>query len=578
MNHELIELTNAELFAKSLQRNGVEYIFGQSNPSKITLACMDLGIKQIGYRQENSGSYMAQAYGMVTGKVPVVTAQNGPAATLLVPGLAECLKASHPIVAVVQQISLEDYEKNAFQELDHEKLFAGCAKWVKTIYSADRIEDYIDMAFTQAATGKPGPAVLLCPVNIFNDRNKYSRETGRTKNLGYYPLDRVVANPEKIKEAASLLASAKKPMIVAGGGAIASDAMQEIREIQDKYSIPVATTMMGKGSVAEEHPLSVGVIGFITGKRGMAKFLRPMVQESDVILFVGSRTNQNGTDSWTLFPKTAKYIHIDVDGSEIGRNYEALRLAGDAKLTLKALSDALVSEDMSGHAEKRKEREEIIAKGKKEHMEEAKDVMTSKELPIRIEHFTAKLENYLREDHIVVADASFSSIWLANYIKATAERKFIFPRGIAGLGWGLPMAMGAKVGKPNRKVFCMAGDGGFAHVWSELETCRRHGINVVCAVINNEVLGYQYWAELSKFDGCHTNACDLSPVNHAKIAEACGIKGIRLEDPNDIDKVLEEAMNFDGCVVIDIRATGDSIPPVRIMESFDGSKYTPIQE
>ncbi|HHX37075.1 MAG TPA: acetolactate synthase catalytic subunit [Clostridiaceae bacterium] len=575
MTHELIEMTNADYMAYALKKNGVEHIFGLSNPSNIVLSCMEQGIQQICFRQENAGSYMAQGYGMMTGKVPIVTAQNGPAATLLVPGLAECLTASHPIVAIVQQVGLQDYDKNAFQELNHEKLFDGCAKWIGTIMSADRIADYVDMAFTQAASGRPGPAVLLCPVSIFNDKKKYKREILRTKNLGHYPLDRYATDYAKIKEAAKMIAEAEQPIIIAGGGVMSSKAESTLQDLQEKCSIPVATTMMGKGAVDENHPLSMGVTGYISGKRGMSKFLRPTIESADLIVLVGTRTNQNGTDSWTLFSKDSKFIHIDMDGAEIGRNYEAFRLLGDAKLTLKMLTHALLEEDLNKRHDNRANLENLIKEAKLKHIEEAKDVAESTAKPIRIETFTKRLDNYLEDDHVIVADASFSSIWLANYLTATKNRKFIFPRGLAGLGWGLPMAMGAKVAAPNRKVFCLAGDGGFAFVWGEIEALKRNGIDVVCAVINNEVLGYQYWAELAKFDGRYTNACELGPVDHTKIAEACGIKGIRLEDPAKIDEVIEEALNFDGSVIIDIMADPDSVPPVRLMEPFDGDHYTP---
>ena len=149
-------------FAHALRRHGVEYLFGQSNPPALTLAAGDLGIRQIGYRQENSGTYMADGYARVTGKVPVVTAQNGPAATLLVAGLAECLSASVPIVAIVQDVGPDNQDRNAFQELDQMELFKGVAKWIRRVTTADRIEDYVDMAFTAAASGRPGPARLCC--------------------------------------------------------------------------------------------------------------------------------------------------------------------------------------------------------------------------------------------------------------------------------------------------------------------------------------------------------------------------------------------------------------------------------
>lgn len=576
MEHQIVDMTNAEYMAYALKKNGVKDIFGLSNPSNIMMACMDHGIRQVCYRQENAGCYMAQGYGMLSGRVPVVTAQNGPAAALLVPGLAECLTSSHPVVALVQQVSLGNYHKNAFQELDHEKLFAGCTKWVSTIYSADRIADYVDLAFTQAASGRPGPVVLLCPFDIFSDKKKYPRKLLRTIDLGRYPLDRVQPPQDRLAEAAAMIAAADHPIIVAGGGVILSSAAAALRDLQERYSLPVLTTTMGKGSVDELHPLSIGVSGYISGKRGMAHFLRQEVAMADLLVFVGTRTNQNGTDSWTLFPENATYIHIDMDGTEIGRNYESFRLLGDARSTLEALATAMGEQDLSKRIAARPAIESRIAEARARHDKEAADVTDSMSRPIRIEHFVKLLDKHLDDDHIVVADASFSSIWLANYITATAGRRFVFPRGLAGLGWGLPLAMGAKVASPRRKVFCMAGDGGFAYVWGELEALKRDGMDVVCAVINNEMMGYQYWREEANFNGRHTNACELGPVDHTMVARACGVKGIRLEDPEQIDAVLEEAFASDGSVIIDIIADPDSIPPVSVLEKVDGKHYHPV--
>lgn len=562
------QLTNAQRFALALKRNGVKYIFGQSNPQTIMLACSDLGIEQIGFRQENAGAYMAQAYAMCSGTVPVVAAQNGPAASLLVPGLAECLKASHPVVALVDEVPIAEEEKNSFQEIDHIKLFSGVAKWVKKVPTEGRIEDYVDMAFTAAASGRPGPAVLLCPKDMTFDMTTNPVKSERKASLSQYPLDRTIADPDRIEEAAELLANAERPFIYAGGGVISSGAIQELREIQDEYSFPVATTTMGKGSVDEEHPLTIGPIGYYMGKGGATKYLRSLVQEADVILLVGNRTNQNGTDSWKLFPEGARFIHIDIDPMEIGRNYEALRLVGDAKLTLKALKNALSRKNLDKRDKNRTAVEATIAKARAAHSEEAEAIQNSNQSPIKVETFLAELDKQLTEDHIVVADASFSSVWLANYIKAKGNRKFIFPRGIAGLGWGLPMAMGAKVAQPNRKVFCLTGDGGFAHVWSELETCKRHGIEVVVAVINNEVLAYQKLAEQARW-GRNTTACDLTAVDHAKVAEACGVKGIRVSSPDQIEGALKDAFASKGSVVIDLISDPTSLPPLPFLSVLE---------
>ena len=566
MSDKPLLLRPPQRFANALKRHGVEYLFGQSNPPALTMAADDLGIRQIGYRQENAGTYMADGYARATGKVPVVTAQNGPAATLLVPGLAECLSASVPIVALVQDVGPSTQDRNAFQELNQMALFQGVSKWIRRVTTADRIEDYVDMAFTAAASGRPGPAVLLVSMELLAEREERP-VAARKAQLGRFPLDRVQPEHTQIALAAEMLAKASAPIVYAGGGVIGSRAQEELRALQEVAHLPVATSTMGKGSVDETHPLSLGVIGYFMDTRGMAKFVKPMVTGADVVLLIGNRTNQNGTDSWKLLPKDATYLHIDIDPMEIGRNYEAVRLCGDAKLTLSALNSAMADQDLSKRQAARDGLVSAIASARTQHREEIAGVTQSNAAPIRPERFMDELEKQLSGDHIVVADASFSSIWVANYLTAKFNRRFITPRGQAGLGWGFPLAMGARLGSPNRPVFCIVGDGGFGHVWSELETTRRHGIKVVVAVMNNGVLGYQKHAEDAGL-GRHTNVCDFTPVDHAAIAEACGVKGIRLERAEDIAAAIKEAMAAEGSVLIDVLADPNAMPPVTAFASL----------
>ncbi|MFB4212379.1 acetolactate synthase catalytic subunit [Shouchella sp. JSM 1781072] len=559
--------TNAGRLAASLQRNGVRYVFGQSNPPSITLACADIGIEQIGYRQENAGTYMAQAYGMCTQTIPVVTAQHGPAATLLVPGLAESLKASYPIVALVEEIGLNHVDKNAFQEIDHQTLFQGVTKWVKRIPTQERVEEYVDRAFAIAGSGRPGPVVLLCPKDLFNDFHKYPVNTKRVGGHSTFPLDRFSPDKQTIAQAAKLILSAKRPLIYAGGGVISSQAIAELRALQDDFSIPVATTTMGKGSVDEEHPLSIGPIGYYMGKTAVGHFHKPMIQQSDLILLVGNRTNQNGTDTWSLLPEEATYIHIDIDPEEIDRNYPSVRMIGDAKATLQALYDALQATGANPFQHQRANIEKTIQTAKDYHTEAIQSLIQDNPNTMNMETFSRKIDPLLDNDSVIVADASLSSVWNANYLTARASRKFIFPRGLAGLGWGLPMAMGAKLANPRKKVFCLVGDGGFAHVWSELETCKRHGIEIVVVVINNQILGYQKLSETVAFNRS-TNVCDFSAVDHTKIAEACGLQGIKLDQVSDIYDTMTAAFRHEGTVVIDLIANPDNIPPVASMESY----------
>lgn len=566
-------MTGAHLLAAALKRHGVKEIFGQSIPSALFLAAPDYGIRQIGYRTENAGAAMADAYARTSGKVGVVTAQNGPAATLLVPGLAEAFKASIPIVAIVQDVSRQFTDKNAFQELDHFALFGGVAKWVRRVADPRRIDDYVDMAFTAAASGRAGPAVLLVPLDVLDERPEIDPTVPqRSASLGTFPLDRTVADPERISAAADIISQAKAPIIIAGGGVHSSQAWLQLEALQ-ALGLPVATTVMGKGAVAEDHPLSVGVVGYFMAPRSRTSHLRSLVTDADVVVLVGNRTNQNGTDSWSLYPKNATYIHIDIENSEVGRNYEALRLVGDAKLTLAALELELKRRDLSAIDERRQAVETQISSGRAKHEDDMRRLVDMDASPLRPERILADIDKVLTPETITVADASYSSIWIANFLTARkAGQRFLTPRGIAGLGWGLPYAIGAKTARPDAPVICVTGDGGFGHVWSELETARRMKLPVIVIVLNNQILGYQKHAELSLF-GDFTDVCDFEPVDHAAIAHAVGCDGVRIENVSEFLPALQQALASGKTTVLDVITEQRAYPPITSFEGKDALNY-----
>lgn len=566
-------MTGAHALAAALHRHGVRDVFGQSIPSALFLAAPHHGIRQIGYRTENAGAAMADAYARISGRVAVVAAQNGPAATLLVPGLAEALKASVPVVAIVQDVHRHFTDRNAFQELDHLALFAGVAKWVRRVAVAERIDDYVDMAFAAAASGRPGPAVLLVPLDLLDERPDFEASAPRrAASLGTYPLDRTVADPARIAEAADLIAGARRPLVIAGGGVHSSGAYSELGALQS-LGLPVATTVMGKGAVAETDPLSVGVVGYFMAPRARSSHLRTLVTEADVVLLVGNRTNQNGTDSWSLYPAGARFIHLDVDGGEVGRNYESLRLVGDAKLTLASLAEVLRQRDLSGLKGRRAALADTIARAREAQARDMARLVDMDAAPIRPERIMVEIDALTTPETVVVADASYASIWIANFLTARRPgQRFLTPRGIAGLGWGLPFALGAKVARPDAPVICVTGDGGFGHVWSELETARRMRLPVIVVVLNNQILGYQKHAELSLF-GDFTDVCDFEAVDHAAIARACGCAGTRVERPGDLAPALRDALANNAVTVIDVITDQRAYPPITSFEGKDALAY-----
>ena len=551
--------TVVDVVADGLVRHGVPFILGQSVPTALVLACEDRGIRNITYRQENMGGAIADGYARVSGRVPVMICQNGPAAALAVAPFAEAMKAGVPIVALMQEVDRSHLGKNAFQEYDHKALLGGVTKWFRMLESVDGVEDHLDQAFIAAASGKPGPAVLMLPVDL--QKAIAGKLARRAQSLSGWPLDRPRPADNQLREAARLLDSARLPVVIAGGGVRASGAEDELLAFAERAAALVATTTMGKGALAETHPLSLGVIANLTGPAALGRQTKPIVQEADVVLLVGTRTNEDGTDVWTLVPEGAHVLHIDIDPHEIGRNYEAVRLLGDAKTTLQALTAFLGT-----HGRDRVQLEQR-AKNAWSRFENERAQLLADIEPIRPERVLAGIQQRLKPGTVVVADASYSSSWVAGQLRTSdPSMRIITPRGLAGLGWGLPLALGAKLARADSEVIVLVGDGGFGHAWAELETAVRSGIKVTIAVLNNGVLGYQKDAETAKF-GRYTSAGHLSHVDHVAIVRACGGWGLTVKHASELKEAFERAAAADTIALLDILANPGAHPPITL---YDG--------
>ncbi|MGH3253957.1 MAG: acetolactate synthase catalytic subunit [Streptosporangiaceae bacterium] len=551
--------TVADQVASILVHYGVDCIFGQSIPTELMLAAEQRGIRQLLYRTENAGGAMADGYARVSHRVGVVAAQNGPAATLLVPPLSEALAASVPVVALVQEVPRTRRHRNAFQELDHHGLFGGCSKAVVDVDCPERVEADLFRAFSIATQGRPGPVVVLLPRDVLSLPAVSQGTAG--PNPGSYPLDRPRPDAEAVRQAAALLAEADHPLVVAGGGIHLSDAAPELADLQEAASLPVATTTMGKGAVSEDHELSAGVIGPFMGRASYNFGLQPFVADADVVLFAGTRTNENGTDTWRLFSDQARFIQLDIAAKEIGRNYHAMRLMGDAKAGLADLVAELRRCDLTKRRYRRPETVDRLANAHRQGRLAAQSLTRSDAVPIRPERIMAELDALLSPQDMVVADASYATVWAAAYLEARETgQRFISPRGLAGLGWGLPLALGAKAASPHSRVVCLEGDGGFAHCWQEMETAVRESLPVVIILFRNDILGFQQHGELHTY-GQHTSATGFGPVDHVAIARACGVSGVRVESPTELGSALSAALAAPVPTLVEVMVDPAAFPP-----------------
>lgn len=555
--------TVADVIAQVLIRHGVDQVFGQSLPSAFFLAAERHGIRQVSYRTENAGGAMADAYARLTRRIGVIGAQNGPAATLLVPPMAEAMTASVPLLALVQEVPTTAVDRNAFQELDHVQLFAGVTKWVKTLRDPERAEEYVEAALRTALSGRPGPVALLLPANVLLREAAEVSTDREGPSLAAFPLDPVRPNQAAVSRAAQLIATAEHPVVIAGGGIHLSGAVDELTELQELAALPVATTNMGKGAVAETHPLSIGTTGNAMSSDSPQALARDVLAAADLIVLIGTRTNENGTDGWTLYPRGARFIHIDTDGTEIGRNYCSHRVVGDAKLALRDLVEALRGLDLSRRHDRREEIVGLLA-SVRERREQVIASFAAVEDRIKPQNVAAVLDELTDADTIFTADASYSTLWTTYYLRAKrAGQRFITPRGLAGLGWGVPYALGAQVAAADRRVVCLTGDGGFGHVWSELETMIRESIPATVVLLNNQILGFQRHAELVKF-GAYTSAVDFAPVDHAAVARAVGMHAIRIAHGAQLRTGLQEALQSRVPTLVEVLVSPDEHPPITI--------------
>ncbi len=529
------------LLARILKKYDVKYVFGV--PGAQTLAFYwglleTPGIEHLLFRCERCAGYAAMAYAMVKFRPGVCDATVGPGATHLLPSISEAWGASIPLIAITSDNPTWTKGKWASQSCDQISMIRPFVKASFNIDEPSKIIPYLNEAFKIATSGRPGPVHINIPMDVLmSEVDVCEAEIRVDSRYARYPAMRPTPKNEHILEAAELILKSKMPVILAGGGVILSQAWDEVIRLAELLSIPVVTTITGKGAIPEDHPLSVGV-GGVTLKECANKFLR----EADLAIIIGCKTGQYATLNWTLPSKAAKIIHIDIDPNEIGRNFPVeVPLIGDAKATLQELIKALNKLIGEEHLEEAVERRELVRRAVEMWREKVKPLMCSNEVPISVPRIVKELRSILPRDAIFVCDGSMASFYGAIYYDVLkVGRCFIAPRGMAGIGVGFPLTLGAKIAEPNKLVVGMGGDGGFAYSIHELETSRRLKIPVVYIVLNNSCFGWIKMAELNYFG--KTISTDFTELNYAEIAEAFGCVGLRVERPSELNEAIREAI------------------------------------
>jgi acetolactate synthase-1/2/3 large subunit len=494
---------------------------------------------------EKAAAYMADGYARASRKPGICMAQNIGAANLAA-GLRDAYMACSPVIAITGGPDSDSRYRYLYQEIEDFSMFEPVTKFNARIDKLSRLPDLLRQAFREATTGAPGPVHLETRGN----HGQVVEEEGDLdliveEQYRQYPAFRPEAGMERVRETATALTRAERPVIVAGGGVTASQAQQEVVELAELLSIPVATSLNGKATISDDHPLSVGVIG--TYSRWCAN---RAVAEADLVFFIGSHTGSQVTNNWKIPRPGTSVIQLDISPADLGRNYpNTVSLLGDAKVTLRRLIETL--KPIEPRTSWVRRAQQLVG----EWRTEVAPLRNSEAVPMRPERLCQEITEVLPANAVVVSDTGHSGIWTGTMIdlKKPGQR---FIRCAGSLGWAFPASLGVKCALPDTPVLCFTGDGGFYYHLAELETAVRFGINAVIVVNDNRSLNQ----EIRLFDAAYggqqrgrsREMWVFEDVNLAKVAEAMGCSAIRVERPSELRGALERALAANKPTVVDV--------------------------
>ncbi|WP_148688717.1 acetolactate synthase large subunit [Methanopyrus sp. SNP6] len=546
--------TGARVLVECLKEEGVEHIFGY--PGGAVLPIYDeiydeVSIEHILVRHEQGAAHAADGYARVKGKPGVCMATSGPGATNLVTGIATAYMDSSPVIAITGQVPTTMIGKDAFQEVDAVGVFMPITKHNYQIGKPEEIPEVVKEAFKIAITGRPGPVHIDVPKDV--QEAEADIEIPKTVEVeGLNVVKR--GHPVQVKRAAELLAEAERPVILAGGGCVISNATRELIELAELLGAPVATTLMGKGAFPEDHPLALGMAGMHGTKAA-----NYALTECDVLLAVGCRFSDRTTGDPSGFAPGAKIIHIDIDPAEIGKNIPVdVPIVGDAKLVLR---------DLIKELKRRKYLRERKRWGKRIEELKAEVEMppehTESDQRISPRELVRALHEALRDrDYILTTDVGQNQMWMARYFPVEEPRRFISSGGLGTMGFGLPAALGAKVAAPEKTVVAVVGDGGFLMTAQELATAVDNDIEVKVFVMDNRLLGMvAQWQRLFYDERLSESKLD-EKTDIVKLTGSYGATGITVEEPSELESAVEEAFETPGTVVVDVFVDPKEIIPM----------------
>lgn len=551
-------LNVAESVAKTLRAYGTDYFFlltGGDQP--LWYAIRDAGIKLVLARSEQAAVYMADGYARISYKPGFVYGQFGPGAANVAAGMADPFWASSPVVALTSCMSTVGRYKREYQELDQLSMFSSTTKWNGYVTTPTRAAELLRTAIRVAIGGSPGPTHLEIPYD-FMRQDIGAPEIYADAQFKSYPALRTSPDYSRLAGAIDLLLRAERPIILAGTGVILSQAWDEVVEIAELLSIPVATSMGGKGTIPENHPLAVGVVG-----RYSRKSANEIMARTDLAVVVGSRLGGLVTDGLKIPLPSTRIIHIDISPDSMCKNFkEEFPILGDAKLVLRAMINGIKEKTQrpSNHAWL-----EEVKKLTQDWRSRFESLASKTLKPLRPEAVVKILRETMKKDDILVADTGYMGAWTgALFDVFTSGRTFL--RAAGSLGWAFPASLGAKLAAPDKNVICVTGDGGIGYHIPEMETAVRLGIPTVTVVLNNRSLGFEYHDQKYSYGSFVNEVLDFTDIDYGRVAAAFGGQGHRAETAGEFREAITRALTSGKPTLIDVRIDKDAVAPTTYYE------------
>lgn len=548
--------SGAQILLDCLKQEGVDTIFGYPGGRSLLVhdALMDdRDIKHILVRHEQGASHAADGYARTTGQVGVCLTTSGPGATNLVTGIATAYMDSVPMIALTCQVPTAEIGNDAFQEADMAGITRPITKHNYVVTDVKDLARVIHEAFYIARTRRPGPVLIDLPSDVLGAKMKPVKVEVASRR-GYQ--EKPTLNSKQINRAAAMINKAKKPLIYAGGGITLSNSSDQLRAVAEKGQIPVTHTLMGVGIMAPNSPLSVGMLGMYG-----AWYANQAVGECDCLIAIGVRFDDRVTGKVATFAPNAKIIHIDIDPSSIRKVVQGgLPIVCDAAEALELLVELV---DKGDHSDWLAEIDGYREKGplprpERDHL-----------VPHEVMEAIAAVAG---DSPVVASDVGLSQMWTANYLPFAGPRQYITSGGLGTMGFALPAAMGAAMGRTDCAVFAINGDGAFQMNCQELATCAQYNIPVKCIILNNGKLGMVRQFQKVLLESRYASTCLGHHVDFCKVSEGFGVKALRVTDKSDLQAVLQQAMDIDGPVVVEVPIHPDTYSFPMVLPGSDATE------